>query len=173
MSVKLKMERVSKRVGDAFTSTPDGETAVLDTLKKEHEEVAGLLDELDKAEGAGERKTLVRKIKGALIPHTKAEQKVVYDALIRLRDKDVQTDGHEGYWEHELASRTLKKLEALTNARSAEHRAVGKVLEELVTHHVKEEERNVWSDVRDHFSVEERCALNRTYEAAKARIVVR
>lgn len=39
---------------------------------------------------------LVQKIEVALIPHAKAEEKVVYDAVIALRDKDAQVDGHEG-----------------------------------------------------------------------------
>jgi hemerythrin superfamily protein len=172
MSVKSKVESVSKRVADAFTATPEGETDVLDTLKKEHEEVDDLLGQLEKAESAGQRKSLVQKIKSALVPHTKAEQKVVYDALLALRDKDAQENGHEGHWEHELAAKTLQKLAGLPNASSPEHKAVAKVLKELVTHHVKEEERNVWSDVREHFSKEERCALNRTYEAAKAKVKV-
>lgn len=172
MSVKSKVESVSRRVAEVFTATPEGETDVLDTLKNEHEEVDDLLSQLEKADAAGKRKSLVQKIKAALIPHTKAEQKVVYDALLAMRDKDAQENGHEGYWEHELASKTLQKLAGLPNAGSPEHKAVAKVLKELVTHHVKEEERNVWSDVREHFSKEERYALNRTYEAAKAKVKV-
>jgi hypothetical protein len=172
MSVKSKVAGVTKRVAEAFTSTPDGETDVLDTLKKEHEEVEDLLNQLEKAEAAGQRKSLVEKIKAALVPHTKAEQKVVYDGVLALRDKDAQEDGHEGYWEHELASKTLQKLSSIESASSPEHKAVGKVLKELVPHHVKEEERNIWSDVKDHFSKEDRFALNRAYRSAKSRVKV-
>ena len=65
---------------------------------------------------------------------------MVYDAVIALRDKDAQVDGHEGYVEHGLAARTLAKLDAISDARSAEHKATAKVLKELVEHHIKEEE---------------------------------
>ncbi|HKT71429.1 MAG TPA: hemerythrin domain-containing protein [Steroidobacteraceae bacterium] len=172
MRVKSRVESVTKRVAEAFTPAPGSETDVLDTLKAEHEEVEDLLNQLEKADAAGQRKSLVQKIKVALVPHTKAEQKVVYDAVLGIRDKEVQEDGHEGYWEHELASKTLEKLSALEGANSPEHKAVGKVLKELVTHHVQEEERNIWAHVKKHFSKEERFALNRAYERAKAKVRV-
>ena len=83
-------------------------TDILDTLKKEHDEVKDLLENLSDAETAAQRRSLVQKIKAALVPHTKAEEKVVYDAVIALRDKDAQMDGHEGYLEHEWAAKTLQ-----------------------------------------------------------------
>jgi hypothetical protein len=107
-----------------------------------------------------------------LVPHTKAEEKVVYDAVIALRDKDAQMDGHEGYLEHEWAAKTLQRLEAISNAASPEHKAAGKVLKELVEHHIAEEERNVWADVKDHFSDDDRKEMNAMFLAAKRRVKV-
>jgi hemerythrin-like domain-containing protein len=79
----------------------------------------------------------------------------------------VQQDGQEGYIEHGLASETLLKLEKISNATSPEFSAAAKVLEELVKHHVKEEESNVWTDAKDHFSSDERKLMNQKYLAAK------
>jgi Hemerythrin HHE cation binding domain len=149
-----------------------GETDLLDTLKKEHDEVKSLLSDLQEAEKSGERKSLVQKIKTALVPHTKAEEKVLYDAVIAVRDKEVQVDGHEGYIEHELAAKTLQKLGAIENAISPEHKAAAKVLKELVEHHIKEEENNVWDDAKDNFSIDQRRQMNVAYLAAKARVKV-
>lgn len=50
--------------------------------------------------------------------------------------------------------------------------AAGKVLKELIEHHVREEENNVWSDVKDHFSEEDRKAMNVSFLAAKRRVEV-
>ena len=50
--------------------------------------------------------------------------------------------------------------------------AVAKVLKELVEHHIKEEESNVWSDVKENFSEEDRKQMNVQFMAAKARIKV-
>jgi len=53
---------------------------------------------------------------------------------------------------------------------SPEHKAAGKVLKELVDHHIKEEENNVWRDVKANFSDEERAAMNRRFLAAKQKV---
>lgn len=173
MRVKTVVKQAARAIGDTFSSSEAEEsTDILDTLKKEHDEVKDLLENLSDAETPGQRRTLVQKIKAALVPHTKAEEKVVYDAVIALRDKDAQMDGHEGYLEHEWAAKTLQRLEAITNAGSAEHKAAGKVLKELVVHHIAEEERNVWADVKKHFSDDDRKKMNATFHAAKARVKV-
>jgi hemerythrin superfamily protein len=174
MSVKSNVKNATRAVVKALTPEPAaGEGMdILDTLKKEHDEVKSLLSDLLDAEALGERRALVRKIKSALVPHTKAEEKVVYNAVLALRDKDAQTDGYEGYLEHEWASKTLRRLDSITNATSPEHKATGKVLKELVEHHISEEERNIWSDVREHFSDDDRVSMNVAFEAAKRRMKI-
>jgi hypothetical protein len=174
MRVKTVVKQAARAIGNTLTSSDSDveSTDILDTLKKEHEEVKDLLQDLSDAETPAQRRTLVQKIKAALLPHTKAEEKVVYDAVIALRDKDAQMDGHEGYLEHEWAAKTLQRLEAITSAASPEHKAAGKVLKELVEHHIDEEEKNVWADVKKHFSDEDRKQMNVRFFAAKARVKV-
>jgi hemerythrin superfamily protein len=174
MTVKAVVRRAKRAISDTFSSsdaTPDS-IDILDMLKKEHDEVKDLLENLSDAETSAQRRSLVLKIKAALVPHTKAEEKVVYNAVIALRDKDAQQDGHEGYLEHEWAAKTLQRLESIANAASPEHKAAGKVLKELVEHHISEEERNVWKDVKEHFSGEDRKAMNVAFLTAKRRVKV-
>jgi hemerythrin-like domain-containing protein len=140
-------------------------------LKEEHELVAGLLKRLVESDKSAERKSLLRQIRLALVPHVKAEQKVLYDAIIAVKDKKAQ-QGEEGYIEHALASQTLTSLSKITNAMSPEFGAAAKVLKELVKHHVEEEERNVWSDARENFESDERKAMNRRYLAEKKKVRV-
>jgi hemerythrin superfamily protein len=172
MTVKTVAKRAARAISKTFSSdeTEAESTDILDTLKKEHDEVKGLLENLSDAGTPAQRRNLVQKIKGALVPHTKAEEKIVYDAVIALRDKDAQMDGYEGYLEHEWASKTLQRLEAISNAASPEHKAAGKVLKELVEHHIDEEERNVWADVKEHFSEDDRKTMNVAFLAAKRRV---
>jgi iron-sulfur cluster repair protein YtfE (RIC family) len=174
MRVKTVMKQAVRAIGNSFSSdhTAAASTDILDTLKKEHEEVKDLLENLSDTDTPAQRRKLVQRIKAALVPHTKAEEKIVYDAVIALRDKDAQMDGHEGYLEHEWAAKTLQRLEAITNAASPEHKAAGKVLKELVEHHIEEEERSVWKDVQKHFSDEDRQQMNVTFLAAKRRVKV-
>jgi hemerythrin superfamily protein len=174
MSVKTVVKRAARAVSRTLSSSDAdvGSTDILATLKKEHDEVKDLLENLSDAETPAQRRSLVQKIKAALVPHTKAEEKVVYDAVIALRDKDAQMDGHEGYLEHEWAAKTLQRLESIRNAASPEHKAAGKVLKELVEHHIEEEERNVWADVKDAFSDDDRKEMNVAFFAAKRRVKV-
>jgi hemerythrin superfamily protein len=172
MSIQTQVKRAARSVKTALATKdqPREDTDILDTLKKEHDEVKALLSKLRDAEGAAERRSLVKQIKAALVPHTKAEEKVVYDAVIALKDKDAQTDGHEGYLEHEWASKTLDRLEKTEPATSPAHKAAAKVLKELVEHHIKEEENNVWDDVEKNFSEDDRIAMNRKFLVAKTKV---
>ena len=174
MKAKTVAKQAARAISKTFASrdTDAGAADILGTLKKEHDEVRGLLEKLSDAGTSAQRRSLVQKIKAALVPHTKAEEKVVYDAVIALRDKDAQMDGHEGYLEHEWAAKTLQRLEAIDNAASPEHKAAGKVLKELVEHHIEEEERNVWADVKEHFSDEDREKMNVAFLTAKRRVSV-
>ena len=46
------------------------------------------------------------------------------------------------------------------------------MLKELIEHHVKEEERNIWAQVRENFSAEQREQMNRDFLAAKKLVKV-
>ena len=55
---------------------------------------------------------------------------------------------------------------------SPEFSAGSKVLKELITHHVEEEESNIWTDVRKNFSKDDRIAMHRRFQAAKTKVRV-
>ena len=169
MSLTTNVKKAARKVEKAMTGK-ETEADLLDTLKEEHELVSDLLKKLVDSDKAGERRSLVAQIKANLVPHTKAEQKILYDAIIALKDKDAQQDGEEGYIEHALASKTLADLEKISDATSPEHRATAKVLRELVEHHVKEEENQVWGDAKKHFSSEQRQAMNQRYLQEKKKV---
>jgi hypothetical protein len=170
MTIRTSIEQATRSVMEALNPMPP-ENDILSTLQAEHDEVQALLEKLTESENGREQKSLVTRIKAALVPHTKAEEKAVYNAILALKGKDARIDGHEGYIEHGLADATLKKLEKLT-ANTPEFKAAAKVLKELVGHHVKEEERNIWAQVRENFSAEEREAMNREFLAAKKKVRV-
>ena len=116
------MKDAGKAVMRAVGSEADPrEMDLLDTLKIEHDEVRTLLSELQDASSSARRKALVRAIRLALLPHAKAEERVLYAAIIKLRDRDAQTDGHEGNTEHGLAARTLQHRAVRTGPPRANH----------------------------------------------------
>ena len=176
MNLVTAIQDTGRKLGRAIshkqgTVRPD-DMDILDKLKQEHEEVGAMLKKLVDSDRGAERKALVKKIKAALVPHLRAEEKVVYDAILALKDKDAKTNGEEGYLEHELGDKTLAKLLKISNAMSPQFTATAKVLKELVEHHVQEEERDVWADVRENFDADDRIEMNRKFEAAKKKVKV-
>ncbi len=150
----------------------DGDMDILDKLGQEHDDVQDMLERLVASTRAPERTQLLKSIKQALVPHVRAEEKVVYDRVLKLKSKDAKIDGHEGYFEHATADGMLAKLGKIQNKTSPEFTAAAKVLKELIDHHVKEEEDALWGDVKDNFSDEQRVAMNREFEAAKKKVKV-
>ena len=171
MTIRSSIEQATKSVMGAITPGSEPSTDILDTLHAEHEEVQDLLKELNDSESAAEQKALVARIKQALIPHSKAEEQVVYDRVAVLKGEKPKVDSAEGYTEHALASATLKSLDTLA-ANTPEFKANAKVLKELLDHHIKEEERSIWAEVKDNFSDDQREQMNREFLAAKKTVRV-
>jgi hypothetical protein len=171
MSIATALRKTSRKIEFAVTGAEPG-TDLLDTLKEEHEEVAELLTRLVKSEKSAERKSLLKQIKAALVPHVRAEEKVLYDASLAQKEKQVKQNGEEGYLEHNLADKMLATLGKISNAMSPEFGAASKVLKELIEHHVAEEERAVWSDARAHFSKDDRIAMNARYLTLKKAVKI-
>ena len=156
----------------AGTEPEDADADILDTLKQEHRDVAEMLERLVESSGAVERRNLLTSIKNALVPHLRAEEKVVYDAVLALRGKEQKTHAEEGYMEHALGDKMLAQLGKMKDPMSPEFSAGAKVLKELVEHHVEEEEKYIWSDIEDNFSDEDRIAMNKKFLAAKKRVKI-
>lgn len=154
------------------TEPADQDADILHTLKQDHDDVAEMLGRLVESTGAAERKKLLESIKNALVPHLRAEEKVVYDPILALRGKEQKTHSEEGFMEHALGDRMLAQLGKIKEPMSPEFSAGAKVLKELVEHHVEEEEKSIWPDVEDNFSDEERITMNKKFLAAKKRVKV-
>jgi len=170
------LDALKKRAKDSdFPFSPgagEEDADILDTLKKEHDEVAEMLSQLVKSDRGAERKAILKQIKSALVPHLRAEEKIVYNGIYALKDKEAKQDSAEGYMEHQLAEKMLVTLEHIDNAMSPEFAAGSKVLKEMIEHHVEEEESNVWKDVKQHFSSDDRMAMNRKFLAQKKTVRV-
>jgi hypothetical protein len=169
MSIATSFSKAKRSIQKALTGEEPA-VDILDTLKQEHEQVADLLKRLVEGKSSAERKSLFKQVKTALVPHARAEERVLYDAVIASRKKGIQKDGEEGYLEHGLADKMIATLGKITKPMSPEFGAASKVLKELIEHHVSEEERAVWSDAKKLFSAEQRQAMNVAYLKAKKTI---
>ena len=102
-------------------------------------------------------------------PHHCSWHSLSWDSWSEKGEK-AKVDAHEGYFEHEAADRMLANLGKIERMNSSEFTAAAKVLKELLAHHIEEEERNIWSDVRENFSNEQRSKMKEEFEAAKKRV---
>jgi hemerythrin-like domain-containing protein len=171
MRIGTTVKKATRTIARAITGE-EPQIDLLDTLKEEHDAVKDLLAKLVDSRKSAERRSLLAKIKANLVPHVRAEEKILYDAIIALKQKDAQQDGEEGYIEHNLADKTLAKLEGIKDALSPEFGAAAKVLKELIEHHIQEEESAVWSDAKKNFPIKERKLMNQRYLAQKRKINV-
>jgi hemerythrin superfamily protein len=105
-----------------------------------------------------------------LVPHTKAEEKIVYDAVLAL--KGITAKGGmatRGISSMASPARLWQVGEA--HCEYPEFKATARVLKELVDHHIKEES-NIWGRVKENFSDEQRAEMNRDFLSAKKKVKV-
>ena len=118
------------------TDAPDA----IHLLKTDHKEVSDLLEQLTDAETGSERKALVERIEKELTVHATIEEEIFYPAFkAAATEEEDQELFFEAREEHEYVKDMLKKL-SRGDPASAEYAARCKVLCDLVTHHVEEEE---------------------------------
>ncbi len=114
-------------------------------LKGEHRQVKNWFIEFQKASSGFQKASsgpkrleLVRKICHALRVHTIIEEEIFYPAFLAAsEDKDLH---HEAIIEHEGAKRLIAEIEILDPADEYYDARVT-VLDEMIKHHVKEEEQ--------------------------------
>lgn len=139
-------------------------------LHTDHQQLKKLIRAVNKSEDADERRRLFTEFAELLIKHSKAEEKVVYDALIATGEEEEEEAGYEGYTEHDLAETLLKQLKAGGDPMSPEWSAKAKVLMEMLDHHIKEEEDEVFSQVKEDFDTAARKEMGEAFEAQKEKV---
>ncbi len=136
------------------------DTDVRALLKTDHETVQDLAKQLAEAKSGPQRRSLLAQLKPLVTAHARAEEQAVYVPLTRLKESpDSRLMGSEGAVEHFLVDMILEKLDAARDATSDMWRAHATVLQELLEHHVKEEESEMFEELGEHFSAEEREAM--------------
>ncbi|MDQ6825916.1 MAG: hemerythrin domain-containing protein [Candidatus Eremiobacteraeota bacterium] len=139
-------------------------------LKKDHAKVKALFKEVeglsDRAGNA--RQKLFGQIDQELELHAQVEEQVFYPAFKKKASKDSEKKDEvlEAYEEHALVKHLLGELKTL-EPRDETYKAKLSVLMELVLHHVKEEESEMFKMARELFKPTELETLGRQLEEAK------
>lgn len=136
-------------------------------LKEDHKILKEMLKTIRASDDAAEIRATFEQFAALLGKHSKAEETVVYDALIETGDEETEIDAREGYAEHLLANTLLNKLKAGADPLSAEWRAEVQVLQETLEHHIDEEEDKIFDDVKDSFEKDAREEMGAEFERLK------
>lgn len=135
----------------------------IELLKADHKTVDKLFQKV-KATEEGEHKELFEKIKQELDAHTHIEEKIFYPRL--KEEKELEDITLEGIEEHHQAKMFLRELSNLTDD-SEKFEPKLKVLMEDITHHVQEEEGEMFPDVEKIISSAELEELGKRMEEEK------
>jgi hemerythrin superfamily protein len=122
---------------------------LLKALKTDHEKAKALLDKILEVEDGRERKSLFAQFAGELTAHSRAEEKVLYARL--KKTEEGKDEALEGAVEHQIVDRLIEDLKKNSNTQSDEWSARCGVVQELLEHHIEEEEDEMFKTARKLF----------------------
>jgi hemerythrin superfamily protein len=139
---------------------------LFETLRKDHQDVRESFRRLKAEDDSSERVKLLFELETKLLPHMIAEERTLYPAL-RSKDEEIRDDVLEAAAEHNAVRLVLRDL-AETPANDEVFAAKVKVLEEMVEHHVDEEESDIFEDIRNSMGSREAGELLQQFRYEKA-----
>lgn len=141
---------------------------IYEALKKDHEAIKDLLDELVALQPDDEyRYVVIEEIRNLLIPHSRAEESVFYNSLRAVNaDKKIVFHGFQEHLEAETLLRTLQVMDKV----NMDWKGVAEKLREAITHHVQEEETEIFDEAINAFTPEESIAMADAFEQLKPKI---
>ena len=138
-------------------------------LKADHATVKRLLRELDDTteRAVKERERLVSEIEQEIKIHSQLEEEVFYPAFKVATEKtEAEEMFYEAAEEHHVVDMVLPALKA-ANPKSHEFGAKAKVLKDLIEHHIKEEETQMFAMARQLFDEDQLRELGDLMQARK------
>jgi hemerythrin-like domain-containing protein len=160
------VERVKSYIG-AYSATD-----IRSLLHADHEQFSALTEQMAGDDSKGKRVRAFDQLKPFLTAHARAEEQAVYIPLVNLRGSpDSRADGNEGFVEHSLVDVLMERLSKTELAATDAWRAHAQVLQEMLEHHIKEEERGIFEELGEHFTDEQRDAMGVDFVARKQKLL--
>ena len=149
-------------------SSPDVDAGgAIDFLMSQHRDVEALFNELETAgdRAVTKKDKLAERIVEALTAHTKIEETIFYPAVKSIAPDLIL----ESFEEHAAIKGVIRRFGG-ADVGDESFDAKAKVLKELVQHHVKEEEDDLFPQVKSALSREELADLGRKMQVKMAAI---
>ena len=140
---------------------------LLEALKADHEEAKSLLALVLDAPDTKGRTEAFKTFKAAMTAHSRAEEKVFYQRMEKTeagKDKALK-----GETEHEIVDRLMDELSRSRSKDSDRWTARCSVLQELIEHHVEEEESTFFELAKQEFDAETLDRMGEQFENEKGR----
>ena len=141
---------------------------IYDYLKKDHREVSNLFAQFKKEKNTPRKKEIVDTLCQELFVHSHAEQETFYRAM--KHHPLTKDDAIHSIDEHQEIEDQLEQVLSSTDFGAAWEKRVLK-LQDLVEHHVKEEENFIFSEAKQIFSPEEAVALKEKVHNHKQKLL--
>lgn len=142
-------------------------------LKSDHDELRGLFEKMEATteRAATKRRELLARIATEIRSHATAEEEVLYRQFRKRAEEDEQEEMYyEAREEHHVVDLVLPELEQL-DPTTPEFTAKATVLKELIEHHAKEEEKEMFKMVRELFDADERRSMGERFLERKRELV--
>jgi hemerythrin superfamily protein len=140
-------------------------------LHEDHQKVDGMITEMLSTKAAAKRGEIFRQMRDALEAHAKAEEKILYKRLEKSQDEEVRKFAFEAGTEHGLVYELLDQLGRARDKSSEQWTAKLTVLQEMIHHHVQEEETTGFSSARSECDKEELEKMATRFEREKEKLL--
>jgi hemerythrin superfamily protein len=160
------VEKVKSYIGIYYS------TDIRALLHADHEQINALTEEISSDASTQKRVGAFDQLKPFLTAHARAEEQAVYIPLVNLRGSpDSRADGNEGFVEHSLVDVLMERLSKTDLAATDAWKAHAQVLQEMLDHHIKEEESGIFEELGEHFTDEQREAMGSDFVARKRKLL--
>jgi hemerythrin superfamily protein len=148
-------------------SEPNEDPTIYDVITDEHGDVSDLLDELAREADLDRREELYAEARDMLERHARAEEAVFYDILRQRGDTRGLVD--RALKEHAEMRRLMGELDAMETDDEGWDDGVTALMR-AVQEHVRGEEDEIFSAVRELLDDEQARTLAETFEAIESRV---
>ena len=163
-NTKRARRKTGNRIVKKTMKSPDA----LKLLKKDHATVKALFSEIEglTPRASAKKMQLFEQLKTELSIHARIEEEIFYPAVHALRAKEAKERVFEAYEEHAVVKLLLAQCEeSIGDERTFD--AKMKVLRDIVLHHAKEEEKEIFPQAQRNLAAEKLEDLGAALEARK------
>lgn len=140
---------------------------VLDLIEADHRQVETLFSEIESTDETQKLYECFNQLYNALNVQVEVKEQTFYPAIRHCQNTDELVDAAQQ--EHEAAKQMLEELASLSPTSAEFKQKIGE-LKRAVQHHLQKEENEVFSQVRECMSQEEREQLGSEFEVVKSKL---